>query len=177
METFSALLAFCAGNSPVTGEFPSQRPVTRSFNVFFDLRPNKCFSKQSWCWRFETPSCPLWRHCNVLVRPNYSVSAGEGLTTIKRWQKTASWIKWYPFHICISYTYLQQNPKMYSYFHLSSSFKVGLRSVSVSHRRNLCPLWCNHYITALHLYIQTYFLWYDYILPHNAGMLIPRSRS
>ena len=37
METFSVLLAFCAGNSPVTGEFPAQRPVTRSFDVFFDL--------------------------------------------------------------------------------------------------------------------------------------------
>ena len=33
METFSALLAFCAGNSPVTGEFPAQRPVTRSFDI------------------------------------------------------------------------------------------------------------------------------------------------
>ena len=33
----SALLAFCEGNPPVTGEFPSQRPVTRSFDVFFDL--------------------------------------------------------------------------------------------------------------------------------------------
>ena len=33
METFSALLALCAGNSPVTGEFPSQRPVTRSFDA------------------------------------------------------------------------------------------------------------------------------------------------
>ena len=31
METFSTLLAHCAGNSPVTGEFPSQRPVTRNF--------------------------------------------------------------------------------------------------------------------------------------------------
>ena len=41
METFSALLALCAGNSPVTGEFPSQRPVTRSFNAFFDLCLNK----------------------------------------------------------------------------------------------------------------------------------------
>ena len=40
METFSALLAICAGNSPVPGEFPTQRPVTRSFDVFFDLRPN-----------------------------------------------------------------------------------------------------------------------------------------
>ena len=41
METFAALLALCGGNSPVTGEFPSQRPVTRSFDVFFDLRLNK----------------------------------------------------------------------------------------------------------------------------------------
>ena len=46
METFSALLALCEGNSPVTGEFPSQRPVTRSFDVFFKLRLNKRLSKQ-----------------------------------------------------------------------------------------------------------------------------------
>ena len=64
METFSALLALCVGNSPITGEFPAQRPVTRSFDVFFDLRLNKRLSKQSWGWRFETPSRPLWRHCN-----------------------------------------------------------------------------------------------------------------
>ena len=64
METFSASLALCAGNSPVTGEFPSQRPVTRSFDAFFDLRLNKRLSKQSWGWWFETPSCSLWRNCN-----------------------------------------------------------------------------------------------------------------
>ena len=46
METFSALLATCAGNSPVPGEFPAQRPVTRSFDVFFDLHLNKRLSKQ-----------------------------------------------------------------------------------------------------------------------------------
>ena len=62
METFSALLAICAGNSPVPGEFPTQRPVTRSFDVYFDLRPNKWLSKQSWGWWFETLSCSLWRH-------------------------------------------------------------------------------------------------------------------
>ena len=45
METFSALLAICAGNSPVTGEFPTQRPVMRSFDVFFDLRLNKLLNK------------------------------------------------------------------------------------------------------------------------------------
>ena len=61
MKTFSALLALCAGNSLATGEFPSQRPVTRSFDVFFDLRLNKRLNKQSRRWWFETPSRPLWR--------------------------------------------------------------------------------------------------------------------
>ena len=55
METFSTLLAICVGNSPVTGEFPTLRPVTWSFGVFFDLRLNKRLSKQSWGWWFETP--------------------------------------------------------------------------------------------------------------------------
>ena len=64
METFFALLALCAVNSPVTGEFPAQRPVTRSLDVFFDLRLNKLLSKQLWgWWSEETPSCPLWHHC------------------------------------------------------------------------------------------------------------------
>ena len=67
MDSFSALLAFCAGNSPVTGELPAQRPVTQSFDVFFDLRLNKRLNKQSWGWWSETPSSSLWRHCNVLV--------------------------------------------------------------------------------------------------------------
>ena len=65
MENFSVLLSTCAGNSPVTGEFPAQRPETRSFDVFFDLRLNKRLSKQWRGWWFETPSHPLWRHCNV----------------------------------------------------------------------------------------------------------------
>ena len=46
------------------GEFPAQRPVTRSFDVLFDLRPNERLSKQPWGWWFETLSCSLWRHCN-----------------------------------------------------------------------------------------------------------------
>ena len=67
MEIFSALLAICAGNSPVLGEFPTQKPVTRSFDVFFDLRLNKRLGKQWWGWWFETLSRPLWRHRNVLT--------------------------------------------------------------------------------------------------------------
>ena len=58
------------GNSPVTGEFPSQRPVTLSFDVFFYLRLNKRLSKQSWGWWFETPSRPLWRHYTMKTLTN-----------------------------------------------------------------------------------------------------------
>ena len=68
METFSALLAICAGNSPVPGELPTQRPVMRSFDVYFDLRPNKRLSKQSWGWWYDTQSRPLWRHRNDIRR-------------------------------------------------------------------------------------------------------------
>ena len=67
METFSALLALCAGNSPVTGEFPSQRPVARSFDISFDLHLNKQLSKQWWDWWFESPSRSLWHHCHHLL--------------------------------------------------------------------------------------------------------------
>ena len=61
MEKFSALLAFCSGNSPVTGEILA---VTRSFDVFFDMRLNKQLSKQSWGSWFDTPSHSLWGQCN-----------------------------------------------------------------------------------------------------------------
>ena len=46
---------------------PAQRPVTRSFDVFFDLRLNKRLSKQPWGWWFETPAWSLWRHRNALL--------------------------------------------------------------------------------------------------------------
>ena len=52
-------------NSPLPGEFPPQRPVARSFDVFFDLRLNKHFNKRSWYRWFETPSRSLQRHCNA----------------------------------------------------------------------------------------------------------------
>ena len=85
METFSALLAICAGNSPVPGEFPAQRPVTRSFDVFFDLCLNKRLSKQSWGWWFETLSSPFWGHCNVAFffsKQEPTINASEVLTIL-----------------------------------------------------------------------------------------------
>ena len=48
METLSVVWTLCAGNSPVTGEFPAQSPVKRGFDVFFDMRLNTRLSKQSW---------------------------------------------------------------------------------------------------------------------------------
>ena len=81
MEPFSALLAICAGNSPVPGEFPAQRPVTRSFDVFFDLRLNKPLSKQSWGWWFETLPRPLWRHSNGCIRIFFAVTVAHGWFT------------------------------------------------------------------------------------------------
>ena len=62
-ETFSALLALCAGNSLVAGEFPAQKPVTRSFNVFFDLRLNKRLSKQP--WERKAIRFPQWQNITL----------------------------------------------------------------------------------------------------------------
>ena len=63
METFSASLALCAGNSPATGEFPAQRPVTRNFDIFFDLRLNEWLSKAG-----EAGDLRRYRaHCDVTV--------------------------------------------------------------------------------------------------------------
>ena len=51
----------------VTGHLcGEQRPVTRSFDVFFDLRLNKRMSKHLRGWWLEKPSRPLWHHCNVI---------------------------------------------------------------------------------------------------------------
>ena len=58
-------------NGPLCGEFPTQRPVTRSFDVFFDLCVNKRLNKQSWGWWFETLSRPFWRHRNDIY--NYGL--------------------------------------------------------------------------------------------------------
>ena len=68
METFSALLAICVGNSPVTDEFPSQRPVTLSFEVFFDLR-----LKNGWVNNRESGDLRHHRaHYDVIVKGKHS---------------------------------------------------------------------------------------------------------
>ena len=97
METFSALLFLCAGNSPVTGEFPSQRPVMCSFDVFFDLHLNKRFSKQWWGWWFGTPSHPLWRHCNewktLLLKNHQILALFQPYCTYMYWEVGLHWFR------------------------------------------------------------------------------------
>ena len=66
------------GDPPVTGGFPSQRPVTRSFDVIFDLHLNRWLSKQLWCQWFEMPLHSLWRPSN------------ETVIISKIWQRTTS---------------------------------------------------------------------------------------
>ena len=65
METIFVLLVPCPENPPVTAGFPSERPVTLDFDVFFDLHLNKRLSKQTGRRWFETPWCSLWHYCNT----------------------------------------------------------------------------------------------------------------
>ena len=67
-----ALQAILCGEFTGHRWIPAQRPVTRGFDVFFDLRLNKRLRKQSWCWWFETLSRPLWRYCNA--RTQFSIA-------------------------------------------------------------------------------------------------------
>ena len=75
------------------GEFPTQRPVTRSFDVFFDLRLNKRLSKQTRGWWFETQSCSLWRHCNDWASHSWQ-HLGSFALILFRYRKGSVWVRW-----------------------------------------------------------------------------------
>ena len=117
METFSALLAFGAGNSPFSGEFPSQRPGTLSFDVSLIFALNKRLSKQSWGWLFEMPQRSLWRHCNDSLHNCCAVTAPtfiwwrwhaklldkELACTLTSAKLRASYIVFHPIYSCCVY--------------------------------------------------------------------------
>ena len=115
METFAPLLVLCAGSSPVTGGFPTQRPVTWSFDVFFDLHQNKLLSKQLWGWWFEMLLCPSWRRSNESWVPAVLEACGVNLYKIcflfkKKKKKNDTfplclqWAGWITFNVqlCLS---------------------------------------------------------------------------
>ena len=67
---------------------PARRPVTRSFDVFFDLHLNKRLGKQWWGWWFDTPSCSLWGHCNEKgILPELAAQPNKlhGCEMLKNW--------------------------------------------------------------------------------------------
>ena len=114
METFSALLAICAVNSPVSGEIPAQRPVTLSVDVFFDLRLNKRLSKQSWGWWFETLSHPLWRHWNVQI---LFFECCADITLINSLRTFFAQMRWkYQSRLALSYQYLQIERNLFTLY-------------------------------------------------------------
>ena len=86
----------CAGNPPIPNEFPAQKPVARSFDVFFDLRLNKRLSKQSRGWWFETPPLPLWRHRND---KNYSNGSRSDMLLIGSLLVVFTYLHLYNKHI------------------------------------------------------------------------------
>ena len=123
------------GNPLVTGEFPSQRPVKRSFDIFFDLRMNKRSSKQSRRRWFETASRFLWRHCNGIIL--YWSNAGEAVDVEnnarrpgpngRHWHTFANTfrsvkISWFKFHFSV-FNWVQLIISQYWFWNYPLSFK------------------------------------------------------
>ena len=79
------------------GEFPAQRPVTRNFDVFFDLRLNKRLSKQPRGWWFDALSWSLWRHrndSNLRVHSNLNDTT-QFCSNLSDWTVTRHWFYMY----------------------------------------------------------------------------------
>ena len=92
---FSALLTLCEGNPPVTGGFPSQRPVPRSFDVFFDLRLNKRLSN-----RDASDLRHHRTHYDITVMK--TIECGELQRMVMRSvskRNTCLYKNWYSFHL------------------------------------------------------------------------------
>ena len=82
------------------GEFPPQRPVTQSLDVFFDLRLNKRLSKQPWGWWFETLSWSLWRQCNDNQSINHYILA---LGTSRYTDASTKWMTLFRQHFQMNF--------------------------------------------------------------------------
>ena len=142
MKTFSAW--------PVSGEFPAQRPVTWSFDVFFDLHLNKRMSKQSWGRWFETPSSPLWRHRNVNVDDGQSFYSALQNSIVNRFGRLC---------LCetsreIIFNYIANHLKLISYEMQPNHVYIWVYSiwcVQNNHSKvgSYETPWPSHYITAM----------------------------
>ena len=93
------------------------RPVTRTFDVFFDLRLNKRLSKQPRGWWFETQSWSLWRHCNVTMRPGKHNRGPVMLVTIYGWLTRCSIVSYDGWDLG------QHSSARYMYIHLRETLQ------------------------------------------------------
>ena len=142
---------------PLSGESSSQRPVTRSFGFFFDLCLNKRLSKQSWGWRFETPSCSLWRHCNDLNIPSlvrYVMRLETVFHLFRKWlgaeQATSYYqIQWWPVIKTTPSNIIQQESKQDSCFIKENDALVFVWRVAAIFSRDIL------------LYKRRPVIWYD----------------
>ena len=126
------------GEFPGPGEFPAHWPVTRSFDVFFDLGLNKRLSKRPWGWWFETPTWSLWRQCNVYCgRLAMTKTFPHLVLIIDKMHHQHSNQKFMNISICESDI---KSFMIFLWLHLSSTYTLPLYIL----RAILFSLWINH---------------------------------
>ena len=130
------------------GEFSAQRPMTRSFDVFFGLRPHKGLIKQPWGWSFETSSWSLWRHYNVSARPKrlsktYSFMINIAMADQQSLKVIWCLIMWYKQIFCIPI--------------LTRSNTIGFR---ICHARCIVAAYCHSVTGIVLLYLNAVLLEY-----------------
>ena len=138
------------------GEFHTQRPVTRSFGVFFDLRLNKRLSKQPWGWWFETPPWSLWRHCNerLALEISYSYATHATVTvTLQRRLVCKCHIEENVF-VVLRYIYIYSHILMISPDMQIPYFSIRLISRTISYL-NLLPLYSPFCLFTYSWFLQT----------------------
>ena len=119
-NNFSVTGPLC-GEFTGPGEFPVQRPVTRSFGVFFDLRPNKRLSKQPWGWRFETSSWSLWSQCNE-----------ASLKPPKHWSKVLCFSAFFLSGFSVRQVIMNDTAKI-SHYLIITKFNITWRGINHVH--------------------------------------------
>ena len=174
METFSALLALCAVNTPVTGELPSQRPVSRSFDVFFDLQLNKRLSKLSWGWWFETSSPLLWRHCNG-TEPIFSLIVKHVEWDRWHWNGTLFWRN-FRHRVHLSYGQVSAQPVKWKFRQNNISILVLKSYQKRSECHHLRDIFMKSCLFSLS-WTTTGVLTHPHPHPHQFGILIKISQK
>ena len=133
METFSALLAICAGNSPVPGEFPSQRPVTRSFDVFFD---NSLILINDWVKNREAGDLRRYRtHYDVIVMDMELLTIGPLGTNFSVIFIKTQWFSYKNMHLQMSATsrpFCSQWVKLYEWHFVEDKHRFTWYVISLA---------------------------------------------